>query len=116
MLLLLSLQKKKTKMMENQNLQCPRYLNCHLVVVIVMEVGSQLKLRTFMVTAAAVIVYAQTIKLKISNASDAYQSNAVSSVSVFSLSVLQLGKFLITSSLSSMISLFGGTQLLLLPF
>jgi len=81
-----------------------------------MEVGSQLKLKTFMVTAAAVIVYAQTIKLKTSNASDASQSNAVSSALVFSPSVLQLGKFLITSSSSSMISSFGGTQLLLSPF
>jgi hypothetical protein len=81
-----------------------------------MEVGFQLKLRTFMVTAAAAIVYAQTIKLKTLNVSGAFQSNAASSVSVFSPSVLQLGKFLTTSSSSSMISLFGGTQLLLSPF
>ena len=63
-----------------------------------------------------VVASAQTIKLKTSNASDACQSNAVSSVLVFSPSVLQLGKFLITSSSSSMISSFGGTQLLLSPF
>jgi hypothetical protein len=98
--------------MQNQNSQCLRFLNYHLVVVIVMEVGSQLKQKMFMVTAAVAIAYALTIKLKTSNASDAYQSNAVSLVSVFSPSVLQLGKFLTTSSSYSMISSFGGTQLL----
>jgi len=80
--------------------------------MVVMEVGSQLKLKMFMATAAVAIAYALTIKLKTSNASDASQSNAVLLVSVFLPSFSQLGKFLTTSSLSSMISSFGGTQLL----
>jgi hypothetical protein len=65
-----------------------------------MEVGYQLKLKKFMVTAAAAIVYVQTIKPKTSNVSGAYQSNVVSLVSVYSPSVLQLGRFLTTSSSS----------------
>ena len=55
-------------MIENQNFQCLNSLKCDLVVVVMMEIMFELKIKMFILTTVAVFTYAQTIEIKTLNA------------------------------------------------